>query len=76
MRNIKKVQLIIEQTPLDSSSEIFSRLTESLIKEKDFSLKDLYLLDDVNFQLAIDILKEWRLDRYYMGRAKVFEIDP
>lgn len=76
MRNIKKVQLIIEQTPLDSSSEIFSRLTESLIKEKDFSLKDLYVLDDVNFQLAIDILKEWRLDRYYMGRAKVFEIDP
>lgn len=76
MRNIKKVQLIIEQTPLDSSSEIFSRLTESLIKEKDFSLKDLYELDNVNFQLAIDILKEWRLDRYYMGRAKVFEIDP
>jgi hypothetical protein len=24
-------------------------------------------------QLAMDILQEWRLDRYYMGKAKTFD---
>jgi hypothetical protein len=39
----------------------------------DFSLKDLYLLDANEFQLAMEVLQEWRLDRYYIGKAKVFD---
>jgi len=37
-------------------------------------VKDLYLLDSPDFQLAMDILQEWRLDRYYMGKAKTFDM--
>ena len=39
----------------------------------DFSIKDLYLLNTSDFQLAMEVLQEWRLDRYYMGKAKVFD---
>ena len=73
MRAIKKVRLLIEQNPQEKTAQIFSRLIFSLVEEVDFSLKDLYLLDNAEFQLAMEILQEWRLDRYYLGKAKTFE---
>jgi hypothetical protein len=73
MRAIKKVRLVIEQNPQDQTAQIFSRLILSLVEEVDFAMKDLYLLDTPDFQLAMDILQEWRLDRYYMGKAKTFD---
>lgn len=73
MRAIKKVRLVIEQNPQEQTAQIFARLIRSLVEEVDFAMKDLYLLDTPDFQLAIDILQEWRLDRYYMGKAKTFD---
>ena len=73
MRAIKKVRLVIEQDPKNPTAQIFSRLIFSLVEESDFSMKDLYALDNADFQLAMDILQEWRLDRYYMGKAKTFD---
>ena len=52
----------------------FSKLITCLAEEADFSLKDLYELNSNEFQLAIEVLEEWRLDRYYMGKAKVFDV--
>ncbi len=74
MRAIKKVRLVIEQNPQEQTAQIFSRLILSLVEEVDFPVKDLYLLDSPDFQLAMDILQEWRLDRYYMGEAKTFDM--
>lgn len=73
MRAIKKVRLLIEKNPQEKTAQIFARLIFSLVEEVDFSLKDLYLLNNAEFQLAMEILQEWRLDRYYMGKAKTFE---
>ena len=73
MRAIKKVRLVIAENPQEQAAQIFSRLILSLVEEVDFAVKDLYLLDNHNFQLAIDILQEWRIDRYYMGKAKTFD---
>jgi hypothetical protein len=73
MRAIKKVRLLIEQDPKDPTSQIFSRLIFALVEESDFSMKDLYVLGNADFQLAMEILQEWRLDRYYMGKTKTFD---
>ena len=73
MRAIKKIKHIIEQNPQDQASQIFSNLIKSLAEEVDFSIKNLYLLKTSDFQLAMEVLQEWRLDRYYMGKAKVFD---
>ena len=73
MRAIKKVLLLISENPQEQTAQIFSRLIRSLREEVDFAMKDLYLLESHDFQLAVDILQEWRLDRYYMGKAKTFD---
>jgi hypothetical protein len=59
---------------LNPTAQIFARLISSLVDEVDFSLKDLYELSSSDFELAMDILQEWRLDRYYMGKAKTFDV--
>ena len=73
MRAIKKVRLAIAQNPQAQTAQIYSRLILSLVEEVDFSMKDLYLLATPDFQLAMDVLHEWRLDRYYLGKAKTFD---
>ena len=74
MRAIKKIKRFIEKNPQDKASQLFSKLITCLAEEADFSLKDLYELNSNEFQLAIEVLEEWRLDRYYMGKAKVFDV--
>jgi hypothetical protein len=59
---------------LNPTAQIFAKLISSLVDEVDFSLKDLYELSASDFDLAMDILQEWRLDRYYMGKAKTFDV--
>jgi hypothetical protein len=34
----------------------------------------LYQLSLADFELAITLLEEWRLDRYYIGKAKAFDV--
>jgi hypothetical protein len=34
----------------------------------------LYELSLTDFELAITLLEEWRLDRYYIGKAKAFDV--
>ena len=74
MRAIKKVRQLIAHEPLNPTAQIFARLISSLVDEVDFSLKDLYELSSSDFELAMEILQEWRLDRYYMGKAKTFDV--
>jgi hypothetical protein len=70
---LKKSVLSSRKTHKSKLLKFFSRLILSLVEEVDFAMKDLYQLDNHNFQLAIDILQEWRIDRYYMGKAKTFD---
>ena len=75
MNAIKRARRFIEQSPSEPSALVLSRLVLALEEsERDFKLSDLYELDMEMFDLAIDILKEWRLDRYYAGKAKLFDI--
>jgi len=30
-------------------------------------------LDTAEFDLAIQVLKDWRIDRFYIGKAKAFD---
>jgi hypothetical protein len=37
-------------------------------------MQTLYALNAKDFDLAMEVLKDWRLDRFYIGKAKVFDI--
>lgn len=74
MRAIKKARKLIEQDPFSDSSKTLSRLVLALESEAAFPISDLYKMDFNTFTLALEILQEWRIDQYYAGKAKLFDI--
>lgn len=65
---------MIETSPDLPDAKILADLVLSLEREGSFNLGDLYLLNTENFDLALDVLRDWRLDRYYMGKARLFDV--
>ena len=74
MNAIKAARRFIETDSTNESAKILARLVLALESERSFELVMLYNLDYKSFQLAIDILKEWRLDRYYASKSKLYDI--
>lgn len=74
MNAIKRARLFIEQSPNEPAALVLSQLVLALETEHSFQISDIYRLDLEHFDLAIDILKEWRLDRYFAGKAKLFDL--
>lgn len=71
---IKEARRFIERQPDHPTARVLSRLVLALESSHSFELVTLYDLDYDGFQLALDILREWRLDRYYAGKAKLFDL--
>lgn len=74
MNAIKKARKLIAKDPQTTEANALARLVRALESDEKFELNELYKLDYDTFDLAIDILKEWRLDRYYMGKAKLHDL--
>ena len=74
MNAIKAARRFIEADSDNESAKILARLVLALESERSFELVTLYDLDYKSFQLAIDILQEWRLDRYYASKSKLYDI--
>ena len=74
MNEIKKARRLIEANPLTKAAKTLAALVRALESEEKFDLTDLYKLSYDDFNLSIDILKEWRLDRYYSGKAKLHDL--
>ncbi len=74
MRAIKQAKKLIEKNPNSAVGQTFSKLILSLESDIAFSVKDLYSLDTAEFELAIEVLKDWRIDRFYIGKAKAFDM--
>ena len=62
MRAIKKARRLILNQPQSLVAKTLSSLILSLENETDFAISDLYQLDLKEFDLAINLLEEWRLD--------------
>jgi hypothetical protein len=73
MRAIKEARHLIEESPHDEAAQILARLVLALESEKSCVISDIYKLNRTHFDLALSILKEWRLDRYYAGKARLFD---
>ena len=74
MNAIKKTYRLIAAEPTSQSAQTLAGMVRALESDKKFKLADLYELDYDSFNLAIEILREWRLDRYYMGKAKLHDL--
>ncbi len=59
---------------MSSEARVLAALVTALESENSFTVKDLYTLNNDHFEMALQMLSEWRLDRYYFGKARVFDV--
>ena len=74
MQALKKARKLIETKPQKATAQVFSKLILALESESLFNLAALYQLDFDDFSLAMDIMKDWRLDRYYTTKAVLLDL--
>jgi hypothetical protein len=73
MLAINKARKFIQSDPSDQAAQIISSLVLALESEGEISVAQLYKLDYKNFELALEILSEWRLDRYYASKLRLLD---
>ncbi|MBK8018006.1 MAG: hypothetical protein IPK20_15600 [Betaproteobacteria bacterium] len=74
MKAIKKIRKYIVGHPDTEAARTLVRLVVALESENDFRLQELYDLDHDVFEMARDMLKEWRLDRYYTAKGQLLDV--
>lgn len=74
MRALKKARKLIEKSPASPAAVTLSSLVVALESETPFALAELYKLDYDDFQLALELLSEWRLDRYYTSKLRLLDV--
>lgn len=73
MLAIKKARKLIETNPGDPAAQIIAALVLALESETTLSVAQLYSLDDKRFELVLEILNEWRLDRHYASKLRLLD---
>ena len=74
MLAIKKARKLIEADPNTDASKALAALVVALETEASFPISSIYSLGDKPFQLALDILAEWRLDRHYAKKMRLMDV--
>lgn len=74
MQALKDARKLIERRPDSEAARTFAALVMALESEDVYPLVDLYLLDYDDFGLALALLAEWRLDRYYTKKAVLLDL--
>ena len=74
MRAIKEARKLIERAPETLAARTLSRLVLALENQSAFSITEIYSLGYEDFDLALQILQEWRIDRYYASKVKLFAV--
>jgi len=73
MNAIKAIRKHLEKNPDAPSSKALARLVAALAEERSYPLAELYAMDYDAFEMALELLRDWRLDRYYAARMKLFD---
>jgi hypothetical protein len=73
MLALKKARKLISDDPTSKEARTFSYLIVSLEMGHEFLLSELYKLSYSHFELALDVIKEWRLDRYHASKVKLYD---
>jgi hypothetical protein len=73
MEAIHTAQRMIRSAPGTPEARTLATLIAALESEGQIELAGLYDLDIEAFDLALAILEDWRIDRYYAGKARPFE---
>jgi hypothetical protein len=73
MLAIKKARKYIEAHPDEADAIVLSSLVLALESDAPMTFSSLYSLDYDRFKLSLEIIEEWRLDRYYSSKIRLLE---
>jgi len=73
MQAIKLAHKFIATHPDDPASTALAALAVALANESPFTVTDLYQLDHERFSLAMKIIEEWRMDRYFTSKGRLID---
>lgn len=71
---VKEARKFIEGSPESPAAKVLTALVIALESGKAFPLHQLYTLNFAQFEMAIKILEEWRLDRYYSSKGRLLDL--
>jgi len=71
---IKKVRKFIQDNPTHPAGLTLSALVRELETEGNIPVAQLYKLEHSYFLLALEILAEWRIDRYYCSKMRLLDL--
>ena len=74
MSALKQARKLIEKHPSGKEAQALSKLVVSLETDQAISLKEIYELDYEAFQLAMDVMRDWRIDRHYASKVKLLDL--
>ena len=74
MNAIRDLRKYLLKNPSSDSAKVLAKLALALANERDFALSDLYRLPFEELELAIEVMRDWRLDRYYASRIQLFDV--
>lgn len=71
---IKQARKFIEANPQDPQVAILTNLVLSLQTDEPFPLSTLFELERRQFDLALQIMAEWQVDRHYAKKQKLLDV--
>ena len=74
MNILKRLEKRLLKNPQDPTCQVFQRLIKALCNEGDFKLAEIYELEYDDFELSLEIIKHWRLDRYTNTKERLREL--
>ncbi|MFB9158279.1 hypothetical protein [Chromobacterium violaceum] len=73
MNAAKKIRRFIEEGHDPQQMQVLKELAAALEMGRSFDLSLLYDIDMRYFDVAIDLLKDWRFDHHISSRSKLLE---
>ena len=74
MNRIKKAARYIYKNPTTAGAKALSVLAVAIENGAAYSLGELNDLNHEEFELAIGMIKDWRVDRHYLSKLRRLEI--
>jgi hypothetical protein len=73
MSAFKEARKAIEAAPDSKNAKVFAYLIVALEMGHEFLLSELYKMDDKAFKLALRVIYEWRNDRFFRSKVKLYD---
>ncbi|WP_137009506.1 hypothetical protein [Aquitalea aquatilis] len=66
--------MLIDSGESPEQVQVLKEMTIALQMKDDFSIDRLYQIDQRYFDVAMDLLKEWRFDHHIASRSKLIDM--